>query len=333
MKSFLFPVSIMVVFAVVGVFAVNPFHSSLANDTCRHGLFYDLYQNSAQELTKFFPHISNKEVQAAPKFLGKTSSQKRFAMGPDDISGKVWEDWNFNGAMDEVTIIGITRVEVQLFDCQENMVGSTISDAGGDFILDNGNTTFSGNANEVYRLEFIIPNDISAWAKPTQTGTENGTSVQFVQKGDTAYLGLAAPADFCQNNPNLVTNCFIEGDNSGTGDVLLSYTSQSPAVFNHETVANQIGTTYGLAFQRASNTLFASAYMKRFAGLVGSTGSIFKITNPDDGVLSGEEFVDLNDLFGSDITGTDPHNFVDKTLFGDVIDSCFLFCCEQNVLW
>ncbi|MEZ4954902.1 MAG: SdrD B-like domain-containing protein [Saprospiraceae bacterium] len=321
MKSFLFPVSIMVVFAVVGVFAVNPFHSSLANDTCRHGLFYDLYQNSAQELTKFFPHISNKEVQAAPKFLGKTSSQKRFAMGPDDISGKVWEDWNFNGAMDEVTIIGITGVEVQLFDCQENMVGSTISDASGDFILDNGNTTFSGNANEVYRLEFIIPNDISAWAKPTQTGTENGTSVQFVQKGDTAYLGLAAPADFCQNNPNLVTNCFIEGDNSGTGDVLLSYTSQSPAVFKHETVANQIGTTYGLAFQRASNTLFASAYMKRFAGLVGSTGSIFKISNPDDGVLSGEEFVDLNDLFGSDITGTDPHNFVDKTLFGDVIDS------------
>ncbi|MEO1262771.1 MAG: SdrD B-like domain-containing protein [Bacteroidota bacterium] len=241
--------------------------------------------------------------------------------GPDDISGKVWEDWNFNGIMDEIDTIGVGGVTVNLYDCNANLIGTTTTDVAGDYILNNGNTTFTTNEDEIYRLEFNPPTEVLNWAVPTPTGADNGTSVQFLQKGDIGNYGLAAPYDFCQDDPFLVTNCFIEGDNSGSGDVLISYAAQSPTTFNHESIASQIGTTYGLAYQRASNSVFASSFMKRFAGLGGSPGSIFIVTNPADGMTSGTEFVNLNNLFGPTIFGVDPHNFIDETSNGDVIDS------------
>ena len=324
MKSIFFPVVLTVAFAVIGLFADNPVQSSVIDNAPEQGFLYNLYCKQIQALDNLIlniPKLKKSKEAASLKGGIKMNAALNISVGPEDISGKVWEDWNFNGKMDEVDTMGIMDIEIVLYDMLGNMVGSTTTDANGDYILNNGNTTFSANANDSYRLEFIIPDEVSDWARPTHTGRENGSTVQFVKKGDTANLGLSAPDDYCQNNPFLATNCFIEGENSGSGDVLLSYRSQTPTSFQHESIASQIGTTFGLAYQRSSNSLFASAFMKRFAGLNGSPGSIFIISNPHDGITSGTEFVDLNTLYGSDVVGADPHDFVDTTIAGDIIDS------------
>ena len=323
MKSFYLPALVLCIMAIGNIYSNTP---ALSTDCVAFevkGLLFRLHEEGAKQMSLVFSELEKAgqgDVYGL-RLQDPYADRIAFFTGPNDIEGKVWEDWNFNGVMDEFDTIGVNGVEVQLFDCAGNMIGSTTSDNNGYYLLDGGNTTFSGNANDLYRIEFVLPDSISSWAKETQTGIDNGSSVQFVKIGDTANFGLSAPADFCQSNPLLVTNCFIEGDNTGTGDVLLSYASQSPSSFNHESIANQIGTTYGLAFQRASNNLFASAFLKRFAGFESSPGSIFRIPNPKDGVTSGAEFLDINTLFGSDVAGSDPHNFVDVTSSNDVIDA------------
>ena len=323
MKSLLFPTIIVLMMISSGGFAnppellagsMQPMEKSLFSHIFNAGMQHVmlLIDQSAFDSDRFFSKMEGK---------GPGANKDNYLMGPNDIVGKVWEDWNFNGLMDEIDTVGVSGVTVQLYDCDGNLIGATSTDINGDYILNDANTTFLTNANETYRLEFIPPAAILNWAVPTHAGTDNGTSVQFVQKGAVGNFGLAAPYDFCQGNPLLITNCFIEGDNSGIGDVLVSYPSEFPDTFFHESIASQIGTTFGLAYQRASNSLFASAYMKRFAGLGASPGAIFIVSNPNDGLTSGTEFVNLNNLFGPSVFGVDPHNFMDETANGDVIDS------------
>ncbi|HUU36075.1 MAG TPA: SdrD B-like domain-containing protein, partial [Vicinamibacterales bacterium] len=144
------------------------------------------------------------------------------AVGP--ISGRVFEDFNGNGVFDTtVTFVndggagvtpaavdrGRSGIEVRAFDSAGVQAGATATtDAAGLYSIA---TTGAGP----YRVEFT---NLPAGYQPSAVATGvtgNASTVQFVPDGNVGNVNLAIldPANFCQNNPTLVTSCFVFGDN------------------------------------------------------------------------------------------------------------------------
>ena len=271
-----------------------------------------------------------------------------------DISGTVFRDIDGDGSQggSEPGIFGVT---VNAFaDGAGAPSATTTTDASGDYTL-----TLAGGS---YRVEF---GNSSATAS-FESAPAGATRVVFAADGATGVdTGLHNPLQFCQTNPDIVTNCYIDGDQTAGDDVLISfaYTESGEsdlATIGDEAVDSDIGTTWGLAHQRTSNTLFASSYAKRHAGYgdiaADGTGVIWSIPNPDNGIIDGgadapAEFVNLNDLFIGNPFGTNTHqagtNFdedfatypvVGKTSMGDMDISdddltLWLVNLESRELW
>lgn len=250
-----------------------------------------------------------------PPNLGSNAGEICASVAADEIGGTVFEDWNYDGLMNQSDTIGVAGVEVTIYDENGIAVATTYTDT-------DGNYRFTGLTGSAYRVEFVLPDAVACWATPTNAGGNNGTTVQFVQARDCANLGVASPSDYCQENPYWVTSCYLYGDQSGTGDVLVSgaynlweSTQAVGAANQHEGLANQMGTVLGLAYHRSSRTLFAAAFQKRHSGYAaGSTGTIYQVPEPydnltgnGDGGIAPSVFVDLNTLFGTNVVGDNPH--------------------------
>jgi hypothetical protein len=138
--------------------------------------------------------------------------------------------------------------------------------------------------------------------------------VQFVTSPAAGVsLGLASPQDYCQNNPFLVMPCYVNGDplgggSAGTVDVLVSipnsaYGRADNTVEKTLAIGSQIGATWGLAYQRATNTVFAGALAKRHAGFgpLGGGGIYAIVVDPVTGnSVSVSNFVDIDTFAGLD---------------------------------
>jgi hypothetical protein len=122
-------------------------------------------------------------------------------------------------------------------------------------------------------------------------------------------MGLAKPDEYCQNNPWLISPCYINGNPTGggsaaTSDVLISipydaYGRVDNTIENPLATGAQIGTTWGLAIQRSTGTVFAGALAKRHAGLgpLGAGGIYAIQVNPVTGAaISVNNFVDLTSI-------------------------------------
>ncbi|QQS29846.1 MAG: DUF11 domain-containing protein [Sphingobacteriales bacterium] len=240
------------------------------------------------------------------------------------IGGKVFLDYGQDGAFNTGIDQPVSGVTISVYSASNTLVGTATSTADGNYIFESASMTNGAR----YRLEFT--NGPSEYEQ-TFAGTDSKTSVQFATASScNINFGLMDPVLYCQTGPRFATNRFVEGNNSGTDNTIVSIEfnaaasaseSNDPSLASAEAVANVTGTTLGLAYQRSSKNLFASAYMRRFAGFgPGGTGAIYRIPNPHDGALSGGLFVNLNTLFGSSVAGTDPHNFTTETSGGDVID-------------
>ncbi|MCA9941746.1 MAG: hypothetical protein KC418_24070, partial [Anaerolineales bacterium] len=196
------------------------------------------------------------------------------------------------------------------------------------------------------RLEF---SDLPPGFVTGPAGDGSNTTVSFVTSPRCSVnLGVNVPAQFCQvQPPDIATTQFIVGGQSGVevmSNTVLSFPYSAgmqraavqfygPLPYDdpaYTTLAKtyQTGSVYGLAYQRESNTLFASAYMKRHAGFgPGDTGGIYQI-NRDTGQAS--LLANLNVIGG--YAGSNPHpigtnwqrenaaswDAVGKTAFGDM---------------
>ncbi len=148
-------------------------------------------------------------------------------------------------------------------------------------------------------------------------GVDSGTSVQFAAAGATGVdTGVVEPASYCQDNPQVAVSCFVFGDQSTGPNAGLTTLEQLPYDASGETppitsIANalQIGSTWGLAFQRQSGSLFAGSFLKRHAGFgPDGPGAIYRIDRGADGTFGTADdavssFVDL----GAAAAGADPH--------------------------
>ena len=242
----------------------------------------------------------------------------------DTASGVVFNDYNGDGAQG-ANELGVAGVMVTAYAADGSEVAQTTTAANGSYSLTN-----IPNGTQV-RLEF---SDFPLGYEPGPAGPSSDTTVQFANSNTTtATLGLNRPANYCQDNPTLVTSCYIYGggdangpgggeqyapsraavvsfpntagttsrtDNAGVGD---------PTTHDIMRPYSEVGTVWGLAYQRQSSTIFTSAFTKRHTRLgPGGTGAIYGI--PVDAAGNGGPatlFLDLNTLFGSNVAGANPH--------------------------
>ncbi len=247
------------------------------------------------------------------------------------ITGVVFEDFNGNGVRDTATTVpnssgagattqavdrGWAGLTISAYDSDGVLRGTAISGAGGVYSL-------VATGTGPYRVEFT---NLPAGYRPSAQApgaTGNGTTVQFVSDGDTAdvNLGILDGASYCQNNPTLVTSCYVFGDQT-TGDfstspVLVDFPYAAgansgveadyfvPGTHTLMVPANQIGSVYGLGYARGATSLYAGAFMKKHAGFGPSgTGAIYAVNAAGAAVL----FADLNAIFGANTAGANPHD-------------------------
>lgn len=276
----------------------------------------------------FFSSLSN--VIAANSLFDKVLSVLKNeikatpAIGPDQsacsptsgcIGGFIFSDLNSNGTND-LTDIGVAGVRVNVYDCNNALVRTKLSNSNGDWQI------CSLNDSETYRVEFVLQGSLSTDYYPTHFGTNNGSDVQFTQPNNCLEFGLA-PSDPCVGNSLLLTACYNFGGYNGQykdNDAFVGIMTNKiddPTVNAtqgaiHYATHVQIGTTYGLAVNKTDEEAYLAAYMKRHAGFgPNGTGAIYKIdlTQTNQPSL----LADLNSIYGAGTAGVDPHNFSEST--------------------
>jgi SdrD B-like domain len=213
----------------------------------------------------------------------------------------------------EPTEAGIT---INVTDNAGVSVGTATTGADGLFSISVTAPTAS------VRVEMSIPASKSHLV-PGPKGARNKGNVQFVTLGTDStnlYFSVVNPTDYCKHDSSavlrLITPCWKFGDQKGAPlsaldslpfDTPHSGSPIKPPVVS-EATTNDIGTTYGLAWDPYRQNLFAAAYMRRHAGFGPSgTGAIYKIAHPGTAPKAVSVYADLNALFGAGTAGVDPH--------------------------
>lgn len=221
------------------------------------------------------------------------------------ISGRVFQDFNGNGTLDAAPTIpndgfgtvgvaidrGIAGVRVTAYSAaglNATTGGFVTTDSAGNYTL-----TTNDAGSGPYRIEFTtLPAGYAPSARSTDSvnggaATNSGSTVQFASTPATnVNLAINYPADYSQNNPEIVSAVYEAGDQitgaNNSQEVLRSFPyssgSSDTAVGATEALfdiaastplgllANQLGPVYGLAYARRTRLLYAGAYFKRHVG-------------------------------------------------------------------
>ena len=206
------------------------------------------------------------------------------------ITGSVFRDFNGNGTKDtnEPLVQGIT---INAYNVANTLCGTTTS-AGSAA----PNYSLTGCGTAAVRVEFLVPStgicansgiDYSALG-----GAVYGSSVQFVNGNSTnVNFALQNPVDYNTGSPgvNVYIPCYVNGDplpaSSASGAsawfVGYPYTNSGGSTLKPSQMLDGsiIGATWGVAYSKQANKIFASALLKRHVGLgtLGS-GGIYMLT-------------------------------------------------------
>ena len=297
---------------------------------------FDSIKTKLQLQLQSVVHSSNQKIDNTIAFNfspGVTCTN----LAADAIGGTVWEDINFDGDIStETTVYGVSNIEITIFNSLNEKIGTMTTDTDGNYL-------FSNLLDLQYRLEFTIPVGMQSYTKGSVAGENSQTTVQFVEAGNCANLGVGNPGQYCDTNPYLITPCFLSGEPSGNGsaaigDVLVSYPSAAGATktdVNMLAINREMGSTWGIAYAKSSQDIYAAAMMKRHAGFGPlGIGGIYRVNHADPANAVVEEWLDLAaegidvgsnprtyDLpASSDISSHDPAAFdaVGKIGLGDI---------------
>ena len=182
------------------------------------------------------------------------------------IGGTVFNDQNNNGVFNTTDSLGFAGIKVYAYNCLGVKIDSAVTDAKGKY------TFFNVTAGtDSVRVEFD-KSTFPSWAKPTYNGADGNTDVQFVKAPNCSVdLGLADLDDYCQANPLLVTTCFLSGVQNNNLPAVVGLYYNTPEFSVPSTVTKyalgkdtQVGSTYGVAFQRSSQTFFVSSMVRHY---------------------------------------------------------------------
>ncbi|MEO0040899.1 MAG: hypothetical protein RL329_347, partial [Bacteroidota bacterium] len=194
--------------------------------------------------------------------------------------GVIWRDFNNDGIKNATETVGIEGVTVKAFDSNGSLVATATTNPLGQYTF--GVLTSVPSAANKLRIEF---SDVPAPYTPTFNGTNGRTDVQIISAVScTVNYGLNDPADYCQAVPNIVTSCYLFGNQitggNKNGSVLISFPNNAgntslsaadatydvPSTHATNLQANQIGTTWGLAYARKTQKLYAASFFKKHTG-------------------------------------------------------------------
>ncbi|MBO0937088.1 hypothetical protein J2I47_11075, partial [Fibrella sp. HMF5335] len=216
------------------------------------------------------------------------------------ISGTVFRDFNANGVRETPNEIGVGGVTVTVVSTNNVITTATTSTA----VASLGSYTVTAGGTAPYRVQF---SNLPTGYFPGPKGTDSGTPLQFnvAANSTNVSLGVNYPTDYSQYNPNFLVPCYVNGDpTSTTGTarnegVLVSLPYGSVGNTPVESIVatnNQVGTVFGIAYQRVAKHVYTSAFIKRHSGLgPGGAGAIYltKPTSPGSTSYTSSLFATL----------------------------------------
>ncbi len=243
------------------------------------------------------------------------------------VSGVVFKDYNFNGTRESGTFPNepfLFGVKVNAYNNAGALIATKTTNLSGAY----GFSAAEIPSGQKVRLEFMLP-DGAVVAKYANSGISNNTSdVQFPTAPATNQNLAVASQDWYSSNDNplLATNSGINGDPNlpGTsasnknlfiipykmGDGAADNGSTAPYYPNPPTVSTlnnaNLGSVFGLAYQRTSKDLLMAAYLKRYTGFgTGGIDAIYKTTLSTTGVPgAASTYIELSNI-GINV-GVDP---------------------------
>ncbi|MCB9450391.1 MAG: hypothetical protein H6672_03075 [Anaerolineaceae bacterium] len=239
------------------------------------------------------------------------------ALAACTITGTVYREYNASGNQDqrEPGELGVT---VTAYDETGAVVATAVTDANGNYTLVIGPVVPNGDQ---VRVEFEVPTDL--FSGPF--GAESDTTVTFVTCAGAVAgvdLGVNTLGDFCHlTTPDLATSCYVLGDQINNPAIAnngvfigFPYNASGDDPHTNLAVASEVGTTFGLAYHRSTDTYFLAGFIKRHTGLgpnatgtATTTGGIYKVARNGPVPGSANLFLDLNTLGAAFSTGADPH--------------------------
>ena len=229
------------------------------------------------------------------------------------VSGRIYKDFNANGRWDSTATYldqGRLGTKVEAFDKKGVLKGSTITAADGKYLI-------SGVSGDL--LIHITPPAFYTDGFITSANKNSQSSIQFIKAPATNVdLGMNFGDDYCGTDPKIVVPCYVVGiANTTAADAGLALFNYSASGTDHSQIGmpnaflSQIGSTWGGAYQKGTDSFFMAAFMKRHAQFgTGGTGAIYVTTKVTDPVGSATQlYLNLKD-FGID-TGTDSHSAPD----------------------
>lgn len=260
------------------------------------------------------------------------NSSPAYAAG--SISGTIFQDFNSNGVMN-TSIASTTAADIGISGV--SVIAKCVTSRGADTILgtaDDTITTYSAVASATttgtYVIDTTVPvapivpsgSETSAGQKVCRVeldnstlplgyltsfqGSDSKTFVTFANDGDTGVsFGINYAADYSEDNPNMATNIFIQGDQLATVSpvtTLLSFpynagsTRQTgtdpfpdydnPTTHTTTITSGQVGSIWGIAWAPKQNRLYAASFFKRHVGFgPGGPGAIYVI-NPTTNTIT-----------------------------------------------
>ncbi len=211
-----------------------------------------------------------------PAALAPIFGAPNVAAAAGGISGTVYRDFNSNGVKDANETAGLSGVTVIAYDASGASVATATTNASGMYVLNLASVAIGAPL----RIEFTgLPADF-------QASFAGGTNTQFVTAsagGLTVNYAVNHPSDYCQGNPEFAVSCYRNGNNTTNVPALYRFSNTASGVNVPPSFAtnNQVGSIWGLAYQRESKTLFSSAVLKRHVGLgPNGLGAIYRTTFP-----------------------------------------------------
>lgn len=178
-------------------------------------------------------------------------------LGPGEILGTV----------NDVTAdspVGVAGVTVTVFDDDNSVVGSATTDANGNYVI--------GGLTDGASFRVVFSNVPEGFESASVDQFESGSVVFATAGTSTTDFNIHRPLDYCESNPDLAVACYVAGTHDGLASDLAAIVSVEHD-FNINSpkhvlaTIGQVGSTYGMAHQSSSDTIFSSAFLKRNTGM------------------------------------------------------------------
>ncbi len=193
------------------------------------------------------------------------------------VSGTVFRDFNGNGVKNNSATFNepfVAGVTVKAFNSANVQLGATkTTDAVGAYSF----TVVEIPAATAVRIEF---SGLASADFTSANGAGNGTNVQFVTAPNASTnFAVNAPDDYWDNagtpNPKLLAIVYAHGDINHTNSANTTFgivqidnntTGHTPTIVN-VAKQSQVGSLWGIGYQKIQNRYFCGSFLKRHVGL------------------------------------------------------------------